>query len=333
MIGGMLGNNSCGSNSIVYGSTREHALEVKALLSDGSEAVFGELTKEEFQKKLERPPPVGEAGKSLERHIYTEINDILSDKKHQKSIASGFPKREIPRRNTGYALDVLMDSEAFIDSEKPFNFCKLLAGSEGILALTTEIKLNLESLPPKEKLLVCVHFNSVNESLEANLIALKYNPLACELMDHYILECTKQNITQRQNRFFIKGDPGAILVVDLSRATMEQAQMDATAMILEMKSHGFGYHFPVLTGSDTTKIWALRKAGLGLLANIKGDAKAAPVIEDTAVDVQDLPAYIREFNEILKKHGLYSVHYAHAATGELHLRPILNLKTEEGTKQ
>ncbi len=326
MIGGMVGNNSCGSNSIVYGSTREHVLSIRALLSDGSEVEFGEQTSQKFQEKLEK-------SMGLEKSIYNEINNILSDKKHQKSINSGFPKKEIPRRNTGYALDLLMDCEAFRGPEKPFNFCKLLAGSEGTLALSTEIKLNLEPLPPKEKLLVCIHFNSVNESLEANLIALKYHPLACELMDHYILECTKQNIQQRQNRFFIQGDPGAILVVDLSRDTMEQAQTDAAAMILEMKSHGFGYHFPVLTDSDTTKIWALRKAGLGLLSNIKGDAKAAPVIEDTAVDVQDLPAYIREFNDILKKHNLYSVHYAHAATGELHLRPILNLKTSEGTKQ
>jgi FAD/FMN-containing dehydrogenase/Fe-S oxidoreductase len=326
MIGGMVGNNSCGSNSIVYGSTREHVISVKALLSDGSEAEFGALTNEEFEAKCK-------SENLLEQKIYSEIRSILSNKKNQNSIGAGFPKKEIPRRNTGYALDLLMDAAPFNGTDNAFNFCKLLAGSEGTLAMMTEIKLNLEPLPPKEKLLVCVHCENVNESLEVNLIALKYRPLACELMDRYILECTKNNINQRKNRFFIQGDPGAILVVDLSRETMEEAQKDANALIAELKKAELGYHFPVLTGDDTSKIWGLRKAGLGLLSNMKGDAKPAPVIEDTAVDVNELPAYIREFNEILKENGLYSVHYAHASTGELHLRPILNLKTAEGTRQ
>lgn len=326
MIGGMVGNNSCGANSIVYGSTREHLLSTKVILSDGSETEFKALTYEAFEEKCYSSNP-------LEQEIYQEIRSILFEPTNQNSIINRFPKKKIPRRNTGYALDLLIDSVPINGTDIPFNFCKLLAGSEGTLAMMTEIKLNLVPLPPKEKLLVCIHFESINESLEANLIALKYNPLACELMDHFILECTKNNINQRKNRFFIKGDPGAILVVELSRDTKEQAQKEAKAMIVELKDKGYGYHFPILTGPDTEKIWGLRKAGLGLLSNIVGDEKPAPVIEDTAVDVNELPAYIREFNEILKKHGLSSVHYAHAATGELHLRPILNLKTSEGTTQ
>lgn len=326
MIGGMVGNNSCGANSIVYGSAREHLLSTNVILSDGSEAEFKALSYEEFEEKCYSRNP-------LEQEIYQEIRHLLCDKRNQDSIMDRFPKKKIPRRNTGYALDLLMDSVPINGVSLPFNFCKLLAGSEGTLAMMTEIKLNLVPLPPKEKLLVCIHFETINESLEANLIAIKYNPLACELMDNYILECTKHNINQRKNRFFIKGDPGAILVVELSRDSMDEAQHDAKELIAELKGKGYGYHFPILTGSDTTKIWGLRKAGLGLLSNIKGDAKPAPVIEDTAVEVSELPAYIREFNVLLKKHGLSSVHYAHAATGELHLRPILNLKTSEGTKQ
>lgn len=326
MIGGMVGNNSCGANSIVYGSTREHLLSTKVILSDGSETEFKALRYEEFEEKCY-------STNLLEQEIYQEIRYLLCEKKNQDSIIDKFPKKDIPRRNTGYALDLLMDSVPINGTDLPFNFCKLLAGSEGTLALMTEIKLNLVPLPPKEKLLVCIHFESINESLEANLIALKYKPLACELMDHYILERTKNNINQSKNRFFIKGDPGAILVVDLSRDSMEQAQEEAEALIHELKENGYGYHYPILTGSDTGKIWGLRKAGLGLLSNIPGDDKPAPVIEDTAVRVTELPAYIREFSEILKKHGMNSVHYAHAATGELHLRPILNLKTSEGTKQ
>jgi hypothetical protein len=132
--------------------------------------------------------------------------------------------------------------------------------------------------------------------------------------------------------FFVQGDPGAILVIEFIRDTKEKVIADAQQCEAEMKGAGLGYYFPLLFGADTKKIWTLRKAGLGLLGNLPGDEKAVPVIEDTAVDVNDLPAYIRDFNEILKKHGLYSVHYAHAGSGELHLRPIINLKTKEGNQ-
>ncbi len=185
-------------------------------------------------------------------------------------------------------------------------------------------------LPPRESGLLCVHFHTIDESLRANLIALKYKPSASELIDHYILDCTKDNIEQSKNRFFVEGDPGAILVVEFLRDDRESIKQIAAGLEAELRGAGLGYHFPLLFGADTKKIWTLRKAGLGLLSNLPGDEKAVPVIEDTAVDVRDLPAYIREFNEILKKHHLYSVHYAHAGSGEIHLRPIINLKTVEG---
>lgn len=328
MIGGMVGNNSCGSNSLVYGSTREHIISVKAILSDGSETEFKALSKEEFEKKCSGIDVSG----ALEQKIYLEIRDMLSDEKNRTLIRENFPKPEIPRRNTGYALDLLMNAEVFDGSNIPFNFCKLIAGSEGTLAFLTEIKVNCVPEPPKEKLLVCAHFNDLYESLEANLIALKYNPQVVELMDHYVLECTKTNIEQSKNRFFVQGDPAAILMIDLSGNDMAVAEKDAENLINELKAAGYGYHFPIVKGEDTKKVFNLRKAGLGLLSNLPGDAKPAPVIEDTAVDVRDLPAYIKDFNEILKKHGLYSVHYAHVATGELHLRPIINLKTREGNQ-
>jgi FAD/FMN-containing dehydrogenase len=155
---------------------------------------------------------------------------------------------------------------------------------------------------------------------------MEFKPSASELIDHYILECTKDNIEQSKNRFFVQGDPGAILVIEFARNTREEIIAIAKQVEEKMRAAGLGYHFPLLFGLDTKKIWTLRKAGLGLLSNLPGDEKAVPVIEDTAVDVQDLPAYIRDFNEILQKHGLYSVHYAHAGSGELHLRPIINLK-------
>lgn len=324
MIGGMVGNNSCGSNSVVYRSTREHLLEVKALLSDGSEAEFRAMDMDSFHAKCEED--------TLEGSIYKRVRTLLGDYNNQLEIRREFPKKTIERRNTGYAVDVLLDTAPFTAGEPDFNFCKLIAGSEGTLAFITEIKLNVVPLPPKVSGLLCVHFNTIDEALRANLIGLKYNVSASELIDHFILECTKDNIEQRKNRFFVQGDPGAILVIEFSRDTKEAVEAAAAAAEAEMRTAGLGYHFPLLMGDDTKKIWTLRKAGLGLLSNLPGDEKAVPVIEDTAVDVNDLPDFIRDFNVILAKYGLYSVHYAHAGSGEIHLRPIINLKTEEGNK-
>ena len=324
MIGGMVGNNSCGSNSVVYRSVREHLLEVKALLSDGTEAEFKSLNIDEFHSKCE--------GVSLEAQVYKSVRSLLSNYENQQEIRKEFPKKSVERRNTGYAVDVLLDTAPFTAGETDFNFCKLIAGSEGTLAFITEIKLNVVPLPPREIGLLCVHFNSIDESLRANLIALKYGPSASELIDHYILECTKENKEQIKNRFFVQGDPGAILVIEFAKTNREEIIETAKKVEADMRAENLGYHFPLLFGDDTKKIWTLRKAGLGLLSNLPGDEKAVPVIEDTAVDVNDLPAYIRDFNEILKKHNLYSVHYAHAGSGEIHLRPIINLKTKEGNQ-
>ena len=324
MIGGMVGNNSCGSNSVVYRSTREHLLEVKALLSDGTETVFKTLSPDEFHQKCE--------GDTLEANIYATVRRLLSNYGNQEEIRKEFPKKSVERRNTGYAVDVLLDTAPFTAGEPDFNFCKLIAGSEGTLAFITEIKLNVVPLPPKETGLLCVHFNTIDEALRANLIALQFGPSASELIDHYILECTKENKEQAKNRFFVQGDPGAILVIEFARSQRNEIADIARQAEASMRAAGLGYHFPLLFGEDTKKIWTLRKAGLGLLSNLPGDDKAVPVIEDTAVDVNDLPAYIREFNEILKKYNLYSVHYAHAGSGEIHLRPIINLKTAEGNR-
>ena len=322
MIGGMVGNNSCGSNSLIYKSTREHTIAVQALLSDGSEVEFGKLTFDEFIEKGR--------GSSLEAILYQSIRKQLGDYQNQLEIRAQFPDPNIERRNTGYAIDLLLETAPFTSGGEDFNFAKLIAGSEGTLCFITEIKLNLVPLPPLYSGLLCVHFHSIEEALQANLIALKYQPRSVELMDHYILECTKDNIEQRMNRFFVKDDPAALLIIEYASDVYQEVVEIAARAEAEMRALGLGYHFPLLFGPDTKKVWSLRKAGLGLLSNLPGDTKAVPVIEDTAVNVKDLPAYINDFNHILRKHGLYSVHYAHAGSGELHLRPLLNLKKNDG---
>ena len=323
MIGGMIGNNSCGANSVVYGSTREHLLEVKAILADGSVTTFGPKEAGIFSEK--------QYASEIEANAYTTIHQILSDKETRAHIAASFPKKNIPRRNTGYALDLLAEQQPFDPKGTPFNFCSLIAGSEGTLAFVTAAKVKLTPISPPHKKLVCIHTHTIDEALRANLTALKFAPTAVELMDHYIFEATKRNITYRDYRFFIQGDPQAILVAELTDTSEDSVETKAAALIAELKKQKLGYAFPVISGDDIPKVWGLRKAGLGLLSNAVGDAKPAPVIEDTAVDVEDLPAYIAEFNEILKKYDLFCVHYAHAGSGELHLRPIINLKTRKAS--
>ncbi len=322
MIGGMVGNNACGAHSLIYGSTRDHLLEVKAILSDGNDVHFKDITLDEFYNKCQL--------KSLEGKIYSQMFQMLSNEENKNSIESDFPDKRNKRRNTGYAIDLLLDSEPFNDKSKPFNFCKLIAGSEGTLAFITEIKLNLVDIPPKEKSLVCIHFNTLEEALQGNLIALKYKPGAIELIDDIILGCTKNNIEQRKNRFFIQGDPGAIIVVEFARETKQEIEQLATQMEAELRAAGYGYHFPIVSGADINKVWALRKAALGLLSNIPGDAKPVSLIEDTAVLAEDLPRYIVDIKSLLEKHHLNCVFHAHIATGELHLRPVLNLKARHG---
>ena len=188
-----------------------------------------------------------------------------------------FPDKSVHRRNTGYAIDLLLESEPFTKSDEEFNFCKLIAGSEGTLCFITEIKLNIDPLPPKEKALICVHCNSLDETFKANIIALKHNPVAIELMDNVILEQTKANISQRKNRFFIQGDPAAMLLIELAEESKEIIEVKAAAVIKDLKEAGYGYHFPIVYNQDVNKVWALRKAGLGVLSNLPGDAKPVAV--------------------------------------------------------
>ncbi len=327
MIGGMVGNNSCGSNSVIYGSTREHTISISGFLSDGSFATFEGLTPNQIQQKIDD-------GDLFEASIYRDTIKLLESAETQRQILDEFPKSEISRRNTGYAIDLLLDCETFSpNSHQPFNFCKLLAGSEGTLFFTTEIKLNCLPLPPPISGLQCAHFESVDQALQATIVAVNFGPYAVELIDHFIIDGAMRNIEQRQNAFFIQGTPGAILVTEIRGQSETEVKLVLDHLETELRNRQLGYHFPVLFGQETSCVWKLRKAGLGIVANIPGDEKPVAVIEDTAVAVADLPTFIRQFNQILKSEfGFECVHYAHAGSGEIHLRPILNLKTKQGNE-
>lgn len=321
MIGGMVGNNSSGSTSIRYGVTRDKVISITGILADSSDVLFSEITSQEFhQKKINQ---------TLEGAIYKTIYNELSQKEIQQEIIKEFPKPEIHRRNTGYAVDEFLKSDLFGGNETTINPAKFLSGSEGTLVFSTEITIQLDSLPPTFSIMVCPHFTSINQSLKATVTAMKHKLYACELMDKVILDCTKNNREQAKNRFFLQGDPEAVLMLEVSSDTLEDAEIQADKLIEDLKDNNFGHHYPKVYGDDIAKVHHLRKAGLGLLGNIVGDMKAVACIEDTAVALDDLPEYIEEFTQIMDKYQQDAVYYAHAGAGELHLRPILNLKKKE----
>ena len=305
-IGGMVGNNSCGTHSLVYGSTRDHVLQLKGYLSDGS-----------FFDTDQR------GGSALEKRIYALLEGWKKDRATLKLIEDNFPDRSLRRRSCGYAID-----EALEGGE--VDLCKLICGSEGTLAFITEIKISLDPLPPSETMVLCAHCNSLEDSFKANLISLRHSPVAIELMDGKILELSKGNISAERNRFFVEGDPAALLISEFNGPDKDAR---ADALEAELLKSGLACTCTRVYGKDVARVWALRKAGLGVLSGMKGDAKPAGVIEDTAVAPERLPAYMADFRSILKGLSLDCVYYGHISTGELHLRPILNLKTAEGRSQ
>ena len=321
MIGGMVGNNSSGTTSIQYGVTRDKVLELQTILSDGSEVVFSEITTENFTDKIKL--------NTLEGHIYKTIYSELASGETQKQVTDNFPKPEIHRRNTGYAIDELIQTAVFSASSKAFNMCKLLAGSEGTLAFTTQITLKLDKLPPQESIMVAAHFTSIESCLKAVEPAMQHNLYNCEMMDKTILDCTKKNKTQQENRQFIEGDPEAILMCEVKADTLKEAEVKAKQLIQTLDASGLSYYNAILINETIAKANNLRSAGLGLLGNIIGDKKAVACIEDTAVTIPDLANYISEFTALMKGYNQKAVYYAHAGAGELHLRPILDLKQKE----
>ncbi|MCM4152212.1 FAD-binding oxidoreductase [Arenibacter sp. N53] len=318
MIGGMVGNNSSGTTSIQYGVTRDQVVSLKTFLSDGNKVEFRTLSMNEFLGKMSL--------ESFEGEIYNNIHKELSNKQIQAEIVKEFPKPQIHRRNTGYAVDELLHNNIFGDGDEGINLCKLLSGSEGTLAFTTEIVLQLTEMPPKLSAMVVTHYKTLEDCLMDVAPVMGHNLHLCEMMDKVILDCTKNNRTQLENRFFVEGDPAALLMLEVKAFTEEDLDQQIQKLLETVEKSGLSYANPILKHGDVNKAIELRKAGLGLLGNIVGDRKAVACIEDTAVALEDLKDFIGEFSQIMKDYKQDAVYYAHAGAGELHLRPILNLK-------
>ena len=322
MIGGMLGNNSCGANSIVYGTTRDHVVEVAGYLSDGSFARFGPINEPELNKILGTNTEFG-PGK-----IYKDIIKLLSKPDNQSAIHADFPAPAVKRRNTGYAIDALLKMKPF-GGNAPLNLAKLIAGSEGTLFFASEIKLGCVDLPPKNSRLICAHFNNVYQSLMATRIAMQYAPTRCELIDHLVVEGAQRNRLLKQKTGFITGNPKAILMIEFRNDDAALLDSAAAKLVDELKQEKLGYEFPILSGSELDAAWQVRKSGLGVVNNVAGDKKPVALIEDAAVPIDSLPDYVRAVDELLStQHHICCAYYGHAGAGELHIRPELNLKQQ-----
>ena len=317
-IGGMFGNNSCGTHSLIYGSTRHHVVACKGLLSDGSD--FDTVRLEEPSYLDSRP---------LLKSVLAQLEAWAADASVCSLVKENYPDAALQRRSCGYAIDEALD---ILPQNKGLALCRLLAGSEGTLAFVTEITLSLDPLPPAETMVVCAHCNSLENSFLANLVALRHSPAAVELMDGRILELSFQNLEQKRNAFFVSGLPEALLIAEFRADTKEELDAAATAFEIEAADSGLVYTCTRAYGKDVARVWELRKAGLGVLSGMKGDAKPTGVIEDTSVSPERLPGYMADFRQMLGKLHTSCVYYGHIGTGELHLRPILNLKTSEGRK-
>jgi len=322
-VGGMFGNNSSVTTSIKYGVTRDKVISSKGFLSDGSFIEVKPITKKEFEEKLKL--------NTLEGAIYKYFNDLFQRNYIEKLIEKGFPKSSIHRRNTGYAIDECYNTSFFKSDSNPyFNLNRLLCGSEGTLYIATELELRLDDSPPNHSALIAAHFSSISDCLESVEISMNHNLYTCEMMDKTILDCTKESMKYKDHRFFIEKDPEAILMLELKSDSQEELTDQIKNLLNDLKSSTKAYATPVLKNGEIDLAAELRKAGLGLLGNIKGDEKAVACIEDTSVTIQDLPHYISDFTKIMKSYNQKAVYYAHAGAGEIHLRPILNLKTSKG---
>ena len=309
-VGGMVGNNSSGTKSILYGKTVDHILEAKVLLADGTELLLKELSAQEFHKKAQQ--------KDREGDIYKNIQDTIHE--HQEEIKKRFPK--VMRRVGGYNLD------EFVYTDR-WNLAKLITGSEGTLAVSLELKLNLEPLP-KFKSVVVVHFAELLEAIRAVQPMLPYKPSAIEIVDRTVLHLSAENLTTRKHCHFIDGDPAAILIVEFYDDTLESVLERPQNMIRDLKKMNLGYAYPLFpAGKEYDDVWSLRKKGLGLMMGIKGEKKALSFIEDAAIPTEVLPEYIDTVLKICARHNTEVSMYAHASVGVIHVQPMLDLRQQE----
>ena len=310
-VGGGIGNNTCGAHSVIYGKTLDHVKELEVVLADGTLTHFRSLDTAELEAKL--------GGTGLESDIYRGVRSIAQE--NASEIEARYPK--ILRRVSGYNLDEFV-------SDYPFNLSRMVVGSEGTLCVVTEAKLNLVPRPTMTALSI-LHFADIVEASEATRDVLKHEPSSIEVMDKILLDRSRESLGHSRNLSFIEGDPGALLVVEFYGESEAELVAKMEALKEDMARRRLGYAWVnLMDRAAQASVWNLRKAGLGLLMSIRGDAKPLPFVEDTAVEPENLGPFVRRFDEIVRNHGTEAAYYGHASVGCLHIRPLVSLKDSQG---
>ena len=313
-VGGAIGNNSCGAHSIIWGKTSDNVIDIETILSNGQSAKFGPITRKEFKSMSVKNSFLG--------NIYATLSSVISN--HRDEIVNKYPT--IQRRVGGYNLDHLASNEAL-------NMAQFIVGSEGTLITATEAKLKLVDIP-KHKGISVLHFNDLIESMEATVDILDLNPAAIEHIGSSIINQTRQNLSYSRISNFIDGNPNSLLVVEFIGDSAKEVADKLTKLQLRAKKRNLGYStLSVTSPEEQSKVWAVRRAGLGLLMSKPGDTKPLPFVEDTAVSPEKLPQFVKRFDQIVKDNNTEADYYGHASVGCLHIRPLVNLKTEIGIQQ
>ncbi|MEQ9640185.1 MAG: FAD-linked oxidase C-terminal domain-containing protein [Alphaproteobacteria bacterium] len=309
-LGGMAGNNSCGSRSIRYGNMVHNVAGIDALLANGSEHRFAEVSGN--LAELDEPGRV----------LTQDLRAIAS--RHAQAIDERFPK--LLRRVGGYNIDMVPPEGG--------NLAKLLVGSEGTLAAFQRLTLDLQEIPAHRTLGVC-HFPRFYDAMDATQHIVTLGPTAVELVDRTLIELAREiPIFARSMDKFIQGKPDAVLLVEFAGEDADE-QLAKLRQLVEMMGE-LGFPGAVVEATDPAfqaEIWEVRKAGLNIVMSMKGDGKPVSFIEDCAVELKDLAEYTDRLTQVFHKHGTEGTWYAHASVGTLHVRPILNLKQEHGAKQ
>lgn len=319
-VGGMIGNNSAGSHSIVYGKTIDHVLEVRCLLADGTEVVFGEVDAETFQARQRR--------QGIEGRIYRTVAAVVE--RNRDEILRRYP--DVMRHVCGYSLDYLASSRPF-GGDRPLNMAHLIAGSEGTLATILEAKVRLVERP-KATALGVAWFDDLVAAMEATREIVGTGPSAVELIDRMVLEQARSHPTLARLCGFVTGDPGAVIVTEYSGDAEAEvaARVDELSGLVDRQGLATGFH-RALSPAAQEAVWRVRKAGLTLMMRLEGDAKPIAFVEDTAVAVEHLPEYVQRLRQVVEDHGTWAGFYGHASVGCLHFRPVIDCKDADDIRR
>ena len=305
-VGGAIANNATGAHSILYGMAGDHVISSNVVLADGSSL---ELSRENYERRGE--------GNGIAENLFEKLAALI--KESGELVKNDFPRHW--RRASGYSLNYFLDQK--------FNPAKLLASSEGTLAVSTDFELNLVQKPRSSALCV-ISFHKIPEAMDSVCEILSRSPSAIELIDGTLIGLARKKKGFSHAVSFVEGTPGAILVVEFQGDDERQTSEKAENLAKSVESaFGGATAFSVLGQEEQKKIWDIRKAGLGILMSDRGRQKPVPCIEDVSVPAENLARYTRDVSSLLDEFGLKAAFYGHASAGCLHIRPLLDLREQK----